>query len=391
LDSLICRNSRVFENVRFLVLDELHLIDKTYRGDHLRILLRRFRQLVQGDLCCYALSATLSNPKEIAERYLGDSVILSVPGTRELEYKLFGSLDRALATARERRMHKVLIFCNRRKEVEEVARKCKDFWPEERIVVHHGKLAKKVRDESETFMRQCQWGLCVATMTLEIGVDIGDIDAVMLYGAPWSVSSLIQRVGRGNRRRHTSVAFGIYRNPEEKLIFRDMFERAKEGDVEDWPYEPDPSVVVQQIFSYLYQNPGGLEEDLLFSLFEEFISTETVTAILSHLERLGYIEKRTGRWFASTKIMNMGERGIIHSNISDPRDYLVIDATTGAKLGEVSAVLVENVFRIAGKAWKLVGIDGASLYVVPAKGDAVAEFSKSPAKGAFSWLLPPGI
>jgi ATP-dependent Lhr-like helicase len=225
----------------------------------------------------------------------------------------------------------------------------------------------------------------------EIGVDIGDIDAVMLYGAPWSVSSLIQRVGRGNRRRHTSVAFGIYRSPEEKLLFRDMFERAKEGDVEDWPYEPDPSVVVQQIFSYLYQNPGGLEEDLLFSLFEEFISTETVTAILSHLERLGYIEKRTGRWFASTKIMNMGERGIIHLNISDPRDYLVIDATTGAKLGEVSAVLVENVFRIAGKAWKLVGIDGASLYVVPAKGDAVAEFSKSPAKGAFSWLLPPGI
>jgi len=391
LDSLICRNPRVLENVRFLVLDELHLIDKTYRGDQLRILLRRFRHLVQGDLCRYALSATLSNPKDIAERYLGDSVILSVPGTRELEYELFDSLDQALATARERNSHKVLIFCNRRKEVEEIAGQCGGFWPEERIVVHHGKLAKRVREESEDFMRQCEWGLCVATMTLEIGVDIGDIDVVVLYGAPWSISSLIQRVGRGNRRRCTCVAFGVCRSPEERLLLQDMLERARAGEVEDYPHEPDLSVVVQQIFSCLYQHPAGLREDFLSSLFAGFAPPESLTAILSHLARLGYIEKRTGRWFASTKVMDMGETGMIHSNIPDPRDYLVIDASTGAKLGEVSMVLVENVFRIAGKAWRLARIDGASLYVVPAKGDVAAEFSRSPSKGAFSRLLPPGI
>ncbi|MDD5702712.1 MAG: helicase-related protein, partial [Dehalococcoidales bacterium] len=140
----------------------------------------------------------MSEPDEIAQRYFNDFDVVTVPGSRELEYHLFTSLEQAFKSAQERRMRKILLFCNRRAEVEEISGQCKAFWPEDHIVVHHGKLDRSVREESESFMRECRWGLCVATMTLEIGIDIGDIDVVMLYGAPWSVSSLLQRVGRGN-------------------------------------------------------------------------------------------------------------------------------------------------------------------------------------------------
>jgi ATP-dependent Lhr-like helicase len=391
LDSLICRSPSVLSSVRFIVLDEIHLVDKTYRGDQLRILLRRLGRLATQDLHHYALSATLSRPEEIAQRYFGNFSVVTIPGSRELEYELFPSLEQALKSARGRRMHKILLFCNRRKEVEEVSGQCRAFWPQDRLVVHHGKLDRSVREESEQFMRECHWGLCVATMTLEIGIDIGDIDVVTLYGAPWSISSLLQRVGRGNRRRGPAVAFGIYRYPEEQSYFRELFELAKAGAIEDEPYVPDLSVVIQQIFSCLYQNPGGLPGDFFLSLFNDYCSPDDVGLILSHLRKLQYVEQRQGKWYASTKVMDMGDMGAIHSNISDARDYKVIDGSTGAVLGEISTAVVEDIFRIAGKAWKVVRIEGSRIYVSPSEGGQAPQFGRGSSKGAFSRLLPPEL
>ncbi len=391
LDSLICRNPGVFSTVSFVVLDEIHLLDKTYRGDQLRILLRRLNKLAKKELHCYALSATLSGPEETALRYFDDFAVVATPGLRELEYELFASLQQALRAARERKMHKILLFCNRRKEVEEVSGECRAFWPEDCLVVHHGKLDRSVRQESEQFMRECQWALCVATMTLEIGIDIGDIDVVVLYGAPWSVSSLLQRVGRGNRRKGAAIAFGVYRDLQERSCFQDMFQLAKKGAIEDIPYEPDLSVAVQQVLSCLYQHPGGLSEDFFLSLFEGFCSPNDVNLILRHLAKLGYVEQGQGRWFASAKVMDMGDRGAIHSNIPNVRDYKVVDASTGATLGEVSPAIVEDVFRLAGKSWRVVRVEGARIYVSPARGGQAAQFGRSCSKGAFSELLPPQL
>jgi len=391
LDSLICRSPDTLGSVRFVVLDEIHLVDKTYRGDQLRILLKRLARLSTGGLHYYALSATLSRPNEIAQRYFDNFVIVAVPGSRELEYELFASLDEALRAARQRKMHKILLFCNRRREVEEISGECRAFWPEDRLVVHHGKLDRSVREESERFMRECQWGLCVATMTLEIGIDIGDIDVVALYGAPWSVSSLLQRVGRGNRRRGLAIAFGIYRGPEEQLYLKELFELAKAGAIEDEPYVPDLSVVTQQIFSCLYQNPSGLTGEFFLSLFSDYCSADEVGLILPHLRKLGYVELRQGRWYASTRVMDMGDRGAIHSNIPDARDYKVIDVTTGTVLGEISTAIVEDVFRIAGKAWKVVRLEGGRIYVSRSKGGQAPQFGRSSSRGAFSRLLPPEL
>jgi len=388
LDSIICRHADILSGVNFVVLDEIHLIDRTYRGDQLRILLKRLAKISSGNLHYHALSATLNKPNEIAKRYFDNFTVVTVPGSRELEYELFPCLEGAIDCARQRQMRKVLIFCNRRREVEEIAEKCKAFWPEECIVVHHGKLGRRIREESEQFMRECQRGLCVATMTLEIGIDIGDIDVVTLYGPPWSVSSLLQRVGRGNRRKGHAVAFGICRNQEEQSYLKQLFELAKTGSIEDEPYSADLSVVIQQMFSCLYQNPGGLTEDYFLKLFYGYCSADELRLILSHLRKLDYVELRQGKYCASTRVMDMGDRGVIHSNIPDARDYKVIDATTGATLGEISTAIVEDIFRIAGRAWKVVKVEGARIYVSPAKGGQAAQFGSSSSKGAFSRLLP---
>ena len=93
------------------------------------------------------------------------------------------------------------------------------LWGNHTVVVHHGSLSKQIREEAESFMRETQYG--VATMTLEIGIDIGDIDAIVLAEVPWSVSSLLQRIGRGNRRK--CGVFAIFNSEEEKVMFEIMF------------------------------------------------------------------------------------------------------------------------------------------------------------------------
>jgi len=391
LDSLVCRSPHALAQARFLILDEIHLLDGTYRGDQLRLLTKRISHLSKLQPRCYALSATLADVRETASRYFADFEVLALPGARELEYALFPSVTLALAEARRRRLQKILVFCNRRKEVEDLITECRRLWPQDHLVAHHGKLSKPIREAAEQFMRESKWGLCIATMTLEIGIDIGEIDLVILYGAPWSVSSLLQRVGRGNRRKGRTLAFGVYRSPAERIQFEEMFELAKGGVVERTAYTPDLSVVVQQVFSCLYEHRTGIDREFLFQLFSGFCSPAVVDRLLYHLESLGYVELRRSKWFASPKVIEMGERGTVHSNIPETRDYRVLDETTGVTLGEISTAFVEGVFRIAGKAWRVVRIEGSRIYVRPASGGEVARFAPAAPQGAFSKLLPPEL
>jgi len=78
-------------------------------------------------------------------------------------------------------------------------------------------------------MKESQYGVCIATMTLEIGIDIGDIDSIVLAEVPWSISSLLQRIGRGSRRTLKNRVFAIYNSDCEKMLLEHMFKNAIEG------------------------------------------------------------------------------------------------------------------------------------------------------------------
>jgi len=174
------------------VIDEIHLLDGTYRGDQLRILLKRLHQLADFNTC--ALSATVANPEDVARRYMRDFIVVACEGSREIEYTLLKSMKEVYEVARREGLKKLLIFCNTRKKAESVAEEAEKLW-RECVVIHHGSLSKSIRERAESFMRYANRGVCIATMTLEVGIDIGDIDAVVLAEVPWSISSLLQRIG----------------------------------------------------------------------------------------------------------------------------------------------------------------------------------------------------
>ena len=84
LDSLICRYPSSFKNIKAVVLDEIHLLDNTYRGDQLRMLLKRLEYIAETDFNMYALSATIADPEDVGSRYLKNFEIIISHSKREI-------------------------------------------------------------------------------------------------------------------------------------------------------------------------------------------------------------------------------------------------------------------------------------------------------------------
>ncbi len=390
LDSFICRRPSMFRRLRAVVLDEIHLIDNTYRGDQLRLLLRRLDEIARGRrFSVHLLSATLSCAEEIGSRYVDDFEVVSAGSARSIQYHILESWEEVRALAVRKRWAKILCFCNMRESVERLAARLKPMWEPYPVVAHHGSLSKRLREDAEQVMHQASCAVCVATSTLEIGIDIGDVDAVVLAETPWSVTSLLQRVGRGNRRSDTIQAVAVVETDDERRALEAMFEGASTGNLPHEPYSPDVSVAVQQIFSYAFQNPSGLEEGAILSLTQPLCSEADTRLILSHLRDEGWLEYRSRRWFASTKLMDMGERGHIHSNIPDSMALQVVDASSGKAVGTITG-LFDNVFALGGRLWKVVSVQRQRVLAVPFKsGRPLApHFKKHRAVGAFFRFLP---
>ncbi|HID29789.1 MAG TPA: DEAD/DEAH box helicase [Desulfobacterales bacterium] len=389
LDSLICRHPNLFSTLRAIVLDEIHLLDNTYRGDQLRLLLRRFDKLAADkNFSTHLLSATLSAPFQIARRYVNKFEVIKVGEERRIDHHILNSLEEGCHFARRRGWRKLLCFCNKRESVEEVSAKLAPLWHPYPVVAHHGSLSRPQREEAETVMKEADAAVCVATSTLEVGIDIGDIDLIVLAEIPWSISSLLQRIGRGNRREDVNHVLVIVRTGEEKRLMEAMFDTVISGALPMEPYRPDKSVAVQQVFSYLYQNRCGTDEAALLELLSPLCSESEARLILSHLRGGEWLEYRTRRWCASTRLIDWGETGRVHSNIPDDRAYMVVDIDTDREVGTIGGVF-DEVFVLAGKVWRTVSVDSNTVRVRRFRGQAEpALFRRRKKVGAFNHLLP---
>jgi ATP-dependent Lhr-like helicase len=153
-------------------------------------------------------------------------------------------------------------------------------------------------------------------------------------------------------------------------------------------YSHDPSVVVQQVFSVLYASPNGLTDGYFQNLFEGFCSKDELQDILNHLVNSEWIEKTYEKWCATTKLMDLGEKGEVHSNIPSNKVVEVIDINSRQKVGEVQYP-VDEIFVLGGRVWLIVRESFGKVYVKPAKARiATAKFKSHVSEGAFSYLLP---
>jgi replicative superfamily II helicase len=298
----------------------------------------------------------------VARRYLAAGevrpVIVDVPGGRGLDAEIFPAPDleevaqallwRAWGNPPAR---KSLLFCNTRREVESTAAYLRqNLGYEASIFVHYSNLDSAMRRSVEEDFAQAGTAICVCTSTLELGIDIGSIDDVVLVGPPPSLGSFLQRIGRGNRRSNVIRVLCLARDALEEVQFHAMV-RLADGSIPDEPdsslvgseIEEDadffrPSVLIQQIFSLLKQSPtGSVRLADLLRLSPVDLGDEPLATILENLAGLDYLRQgRPNEWRPGPEFDLLLDAHEIYSNIgSDPISVLVIDAYSGRTLARM--------------------------------------------------------
>ncbi|MEO0971069.1 MAG: DEAD/DEAH box helicase, partial [Cyanobacteria bacterium J06639_18] len=201
LEVLFFRKDTALQTIQAVVIDEVHLLYNTQRGLQLSILLQRLKQSLERDLQWAALSATVGRLQDVRDFLFGraeSANFLKFPAHRRIDahvryiaheqsfLKVIDQLTKGIPT-------KLLIFANSRRECERlvsVLQQEKQLCPF--VFMHYSSLSSEVRIETEQKFLSAKTAICVTTSTLELGVDIGDIDAVILWGVPGSVESFLQ-------------------------------------------------------------------------------------------------------------------------------------------------------------------------------------------------------
>jgi ATP-dependent Lhr-like helicase len=214
--------AELLESVRFVIIDELHALAENKRGAHLMLSLERLEKRLSTGLVRVGLSATAAPLPLLAEFLAGAGrpcEIVEARMERRRRVEVLSPLRRdpyppAGYTAQRvmqdiaqvvRRSRNVIIFCNTRSSTESIAIRLKDALPElaNRIEAHHASLDRDVRLEVEDRLKNGELRAVVCSTSLELGVDIGSVDCVVMISTPKGVSRALQRIGRSGHSIHT--------------------------------------------------------------------------------------------------------------------------------------------------------------------------------------------
>jgi ATP-dependent Lhr-like helicase len=198
----------MLRGVRTVIIDEIHAFAGDDRGWHLLSVLERIGRLAGREIQRVGLSATVGNPEELLTWLAGHCkggrrvVQPSAPGATartDVQLDYVGTLQNAaLVISRLYRGEKRLVFCDSRSRVEELGNELRQLGIS--VFLSHSSLSAEERRTSEKAFSEAQDCVIVSTSTLELGIDVGDLDRVIQIDAPWTVASFLQRLGRTGRR-----------------------------------------------------------------------------------------------------------------------------------------------------------------------------------------------
>lgn len=204
----------MLKSVKSVIVDELHAVAGSKRGSHLMLSLERLESLCEHPPVRIGLSATVKPLDEMARFLIGqreeEVEIIDTGHVRERDLAIEvprSPLTAVMPTEVWSEMYDrlaelvgghrtTLIFVNQRRIAERVARHLAERLGEEHVTAHHGSLAREHRLKAEQRLKQGELKALVATSSLELGIDIGDVDLVCQLGSPRAVNAFLQRVGR---------------------------------------------------------------------------------------------------------------------------------------------------------------------------------------------------
>ena len=395
---------RIFAGLTRVVVDEIHALAESKRGDQLMLCLSRLSTLCPG-LRRVGLSATVEDPAAIA-RFLARhpdpcEVLTADPGPdpdismleTEAPPPWAGGGGRyaipdILAQIRHHRT--TLIFHNTRAQAELFFR---DLWLANEdglpIGIHHGSLAREARERVEAAMVAGDLRAVVCTGSLDLGIDWGDVDLVIQVGAPKNVKRLVQRIGRANHRYNApSKALLVPANRWEVVECQAALEAVRDHDLDGDPRGPGPrDVLCQHIL--IRACSGPFEADDLYAEVTTAGPYAALTrpdfdACLDFCTTGGYALRAYDRW--QRLMLRNGNWTLrdpratrdIRMNIGTITDAEMVKVRWqnrhgGTPLGEVEEAFAATLspgdtFLIGGQIVRYVGLREMALEVTPAPG-----------------------
>jgi ATP-dependent Lhr-like helicase len=258
-----------FKTIRYIVIDEVHELILSKRGYQLLILLERLKELAGRNFQRVCLSATIANAELIAEIFGGsDGKLKVIRAPREREHEFEAKL--AIPLTREEKEDpfiagarliseciddvKSLVFVNSRYSAERLKAEIEKRGIQ--VGVHHGSIGFEEREFFEDAFKQGLLKAIIATKTLELGIDIGDVEQVIQYRSPGQVSALIQRAGRSlHKPGEKSVCKIISTDPEDFLECLALISLFNKGFLEEpITLEKPLDVLAKEVLGYALHN-----------------------------------------------------------------------------------------------------------------------------------------
>ncbi|BAZ03072.1 DEAD/DEAH box RNA helicase (plasmid) [Tolypothrix tenuis PCC 7101] len=388
LEVLLFRKDIALQTVQAVVIDEVHLLYNTQRGLQLSILLQRLKKTLEHDLQLAALSATVGRLQDVRDFLFGSEKsadFLEFPSHRLIDAYVQHIVDETSFLQLIRKLikgssTKLLIFVNSRRECERLASLLKY---EERlcpfIFTHYSSLSSEVRIETEQQFLAARTAICITTSTLELGIDIGNIDAVILWGVPGGVESFLQRIGRSNRRQNKTNVICLIPDDSQNvtidtLRFLALIDAAKKGELPiRAPYELF-GAIGQQCLSVIGADQGRFTRIAdLCKLFEHrnYLTRSTIEPILAELADNNYLQRHgfKNQYGAAENLYKLIDYRMIYGNFG--LSSRMLELCYGSQvLGEVP---VDNLLRLrqgvlvrfAGQIWRVRKLSTECIIVEP--------------------------
>jgi len=387
-----------------VIVDEIHAIAASKRGSHLALSLERLQALCPQPLVRIGLSAT-QKPIEAVSRFLvgrdRDCEIIDIGHARprdldievppvplsavmandvwELVY------DRLAALTREHRT--TLIFVNTRRLAERLSRHLSERLGKDAVAAHHGSLAKEFRLDAEQRLKRGELQVLIATASLELGIDIGDVDLVCQIASPRSIAGFLQRVGRSGHQVGGTPKGRLFATTRDDLIeCAALLDCVRRGELDTLLIPEAPlDVLAQQIIAEVscqeWHEQALLEmlrkaspyakldekhyQALLHMLAEGYNGRQGIRSAYLHRDAVS----RTLRGRRGAKLTAVTSGGTIPDNA----DYSVLLEPQGLNIGSVNedfAVesIAGDIFQLGNTSYRILRVETGKVRVEDAQG-----------------------
>jgi ATP-dependent Lhr-like helicase len=375
--------------LEYIIIDEVHELLSSKRGVELSLALERAETLYSvKKIKIIALSATLDRPYDVARYIMGYrafkvvdlrslmknySIRVKTPRTHGSDSTEMDDRIKFIADIIRSAHGKVLVFTNTRDTAEVLGALLRKELGDI-VRVHHGSLSKDERIRGEKEFREGRVKALVATSSLELGIDIGEVNLVVQYMSPRQALKLAQRVGRASHKVGL-VSRGIIvasNNVFDILESAIIAARTMRGNIENlYIHENALDALMHQLVGLVIEQ-GEIEITRAYNIitrskFYENLDFDTFNQLVQIGEAIGILRVRSGK-------IRQGPRSKSYyystTMITESKQYNVIDISSSSKIGALDEEFVAtldkgDMFVLAGRLWEVVDISNDSVKVVP--------------------------